>query len=237
MISSASALSFEKYQEREIIAAWFQLAHERGMAAALWRLPSQTHWHLVLDSSGGKMVGRVDLEETIGGFVVAPFNNPDRSKEVFLKADLYFDLRDRRLVPGSNLDNGLIEKSLVRLEAILNRGFKQPAFYFNQNISNNTAREDYLQMVQRGINCIRENIFEKVVPAVSRKVPLNTGFSCLDTFEQLSDNYPFAFVSLVTTPDLGTWMGASPESIIEIDENNESSLESIVCSFNNASSF
>jgi isochorismate synthase len=221
MISSVSALRFEKYREREIIAAWFQLAHEQGMAAALWRLPSQPHWQLLLDTSGGKMVGRVDIEETIGGFVVAPFNNPDRSNETFLRADLYFDSFDRRLKSGSNLNDELMEHCLVRLDAILKHGFEQPSFYYKQTSSNSTDKEDYCRMVERAIDGIRENMFQKVVPAVSRRVPLKTGFGCLETFEQLSDNYPFAFVSLVTVPQLGTWMGASPESIIEIDENQQ----------------
>ena len=221
MISSASALSFEKYQESEIITAWFQLAYEQGMAAALWRLPSQPQWHLLMDTSGGKMIGRVDIEETIGGFVVAPFNNPDRSKETFLRADLYFDLSDRRLKPGANLNSEVLEDCLVRLDAILKRGFGQPSFYHQQASSNSTAKEDYCHIVEQAITGIRESMFQKVVPAVSRKVPLKTGFNCLEIFEQLSDNYPFAFVSLVTVPHLGTWMGASPESIIEIDENQQ----------------
>ena len=217
--SSASALNLSEYQEREIISAWFQMAHEQGMAASLWRLPSQSEKHLVLDFSGGKSIGRVDLEETTGGFIVAPFNNPNRSEEIFLKADLYFSLLDRQLKPGTNTDNDVIENALSRLDAILQGKLEKPSFYLSNANTASTRESEYCSMVNNGIEGISNQVFQKVVPASSRKVELKSNFSCLETFNRLCENYPAAFVSLVTIPEVGTWMGASPEAIIEIDEN------------------
>ena len=217
--TSASALNISEYQEKEIISAWFQMAYEQGMAASLWRLPSQSEKHLVLDISGGKSIGRVDLEETIGGFIVAPFNNPERSQEIFLKADLYFNLTDCQLKSGANTDHEVIENAITRLDAILKQGLKAPSFYLNDTNTTSTSKSEYCGMVNNGITNINNQVFQKVVPASSRQVNLKSSFSCLETFDRLCDNYPAAFVSLVTIPEVGTWMGASPEAIIEIDEN------------------
>ena len=46
--------------------------------------------------------------------------------------------------------------------------------------------------------------------------PLLPGFDPLVTFAELSRRYERAFVSLVSVPGVGTWLGASPEVLAEV---------------------
>lgn len=43
-------------------------------------------------------------------------------------------------------------------------------------------------------------------------------------FEELVHQYPLAFVYLVSTPETGTWIGATPETLIQINSQNFSTM-------------
>jgi len=58
---------------------------------------------------------------------------------------------------------------------------------------------------------------EKVVPSKFKEVDLPTNFDLLKTFYKICDRHPGAFVSLVSSPQVGTWLGASPELLVSID--------------------
>ena len=56
----------------------------------------------------------------------------------------------------------------------------------------------------------------KVVSSRAARRPLPAGFDPLAAFAELSAKYPRAFVSLVSVPGVGTWLGASPEVLAEV---------------------
>lgn len=49
---------------------------------------------------------------------------------------------------------------------------------------------------------------------------MNKSFQALEYFDKLCLEYPTAFVALVSIPLVGTWMVATPETLVSIDKNN-----------------
>ena len=78
-----------------------------------------------------------------------------------------------------------------------------------------TAAE-YQALVRRGVAAIRAEQLLKVVSSRAARRPLPAGFDALAAFEDLRARYPTAFVSLVSAPGAGTWLGATPEVLVEV---------------------
>ncbi|WP_299252214.1 chorismate-binding protein [uncultured Aquimarina sp.] len=92
----------------------------------------------------------------------------------------------------------------------------------NQNessfIHNNlTAKKNHIKLVKDGIDAIANDSFKKVV--LSRKEEMIfSDKDYLKVFRQLIDNYPNAFVYFWYHPAVGTWLGATPETLVTIKE-------------------
>ena len=95
--SSTIDLDLKPYSSQEIISCWFRLACKNGMSVALWKLPGNEQKHLVVDTRASIPPAKVDLEEVTGGFLVAPFYNPERSREVLIKSDLYYSTNQNKI--------------------------------------------------------------------------------------------------------------------------------------------
>jgi isochorismate synthase len=67
------------------------------------------------------------------------------------------------------------------------------------------------------MDAIDRGQFHKVVPARSYRHQLLADFNPITFFDQLCEAYPSAMTSLVSLPQTGTWIGATPESLLNID--------------------
>jgi isochorismate synthase len=81
------------------------------------------------------------------------------------------------------------------------------------------SQEEYIQQVKHCISEINGSELIKVVPSRTKRIILPKGQELIETFTSLCDTYSNAFVSLLSTPKLGTWLGASPELLIEVNDN------------------
>lgn len=86
----------------------------------------------------------------------------------------------------------------------------------NYNFENN-ENEDFQKLVSQGIGAIQKNEFDKVV--LSRKIVLKKQISIVATFQNLIATYPSAFRYLFFHPRIGLWMGATPEQLVKINQN------------------
>ena len=74
---------------------------------------------------------------------------------------------------------------------------------------------EFKNLVQKGINAIVENQFEKVV--LSRKIEIpNDAIDSIESFKNLVNTYSSAFRYLFYHPQIGLWMGATPEQLVKI---------------------
>jgi len=85
------------------------------------------------------------------------------------------------------------------------------------NPTDETAKNQFENLVKKGIQAIENNEFKKVV--LSRKESLNlVDFDLISAFESLVQLYPTTFVYCFYHPKVGTWLGATPEQLVKAHE-------------------
>ncbi|NER11121.1 chorismate-binding protein [Muriicola jejuensis] len=70
----------------------------------------------------------------------------------------------------------------------------------------------YAALVDRAVQAIREGTMQKVV--LSRQLDVTTGKTALEIFGAVLAAYPSAFCYCWYHPEVGCWVGASPESLL-----------------------
>jgi len=82
------------------------------------------------------------------------------------------------------------------------------------NEFNVTDKDDYIALVNRAKREIKNQKLTKVIASRQVKIPLPELFDPFEFFLNLLEKYPNAFLSLISCPEYGTWIGASPELLI-----------------------
>ncbi len=93
--------------------------------------------------------------------------------------------------------------------------FKNIDFSFKTNIvykNNDIEKQDYIKRLNEFITAIKLG-FRKIVLSRTKSVP-NNNTDIYRLFRALDKKYKNAFVFLVNHPGVGTWMGATPETLL-----------------------
>ena len=83
--------------------------------------------------------------------------------------------------------------------------------------SENNQKVAFENLVYKGVSAIQQGEFDKVV--LSRKIVLKEQIAIVATFQNLTSSYPTAFRYLFFHPKIGFWMGATPEQLVKINQN------------------
>ncbi|UGS24783.1 isochorismate synthase [Flavobacterium channae] len=83
--------------------------------------------------------------------------------------------------------------------------------------SESNQKAAFENLVAKGVAAIQNHEFDKVV--LSRKIVLKEQISIVASFENLITTYPTAFRYLFFHPKVGLWMGATPEQLVKINQN------------------
>lgn len=94
-------------------------------------------------------------------------------------------------------------------QAVMDRNQGKSTYRFPQV---STEREDHRREVCDIVECEKQGLVRKVVAARCR-VSVDS-VDIAETFRELCRRYPDAFVFLFSTPESGTWMGATPETLL-----------------------
>ena len=198
-------------------------AFENRYAIAIWQLPSDDVQHCIVDFSGNPLKRHIDIEEAAPGFVVSPFINPGLQASYFIKADfqISFEAEGWAVKEGNSLKNRQLEQLLSEIQ--YERSSKEFDFrHFLKNASENKfsdAYKHYQRLVSRGVEHIQAGDFLKVVLSRTKNLDYEKNFDLVALFQQLSKNYPAAFRYFFYIPNVGAWMGATPETLISVDRN------------------
>lgn len=84
------------------------------------------------------------------------------------------------------------------------------------NLPSEETRQHHINLVQKGIDAIKENSFQKVVLSRVEIVPISED-NPLQIFKSLLDTYTTAFVYLWFHPKVGLWLGATPETLLNTE--------------------
>ena len=204
------------YPKAHIMRAGLSAATALGLPVALWRLPKTTETHLLLSFEPVRPIEKVDLEELNKGFVVAPFDNQTKGN-LFIQSDFHvsFDF-DELHCPYDFNKSSTQDTEKAFTDLLFDKLDDQASTeYHTIAAADLTAEVDYRQYVQHCVNIISSGHAQKVVPARVKHSLLDESFDPIATFIALGEAYPNAFISLVSSPETGTWMGATPEILIE----------------------
>lgn len=89
---------------------------------------------------------------------------------------------------------------------------------FNETTENETEKEHFIALVQKGIDAINKGVFNKVVLSRTESVAI-PNFDVEVVFEKMLQQYPTAFCYCWFHPKIGMWMGATPEKLLQAKEN------------------
>lgn len=205
------------------------VATQQGRAFAAWQLPNSQIRNVVVDLDGSGQLQPPDLENRGAGFVAAPF--VDNGLAWFVRADYHWQWQYAKQLISSHFAEpkaGLLhpnrETFVQALDGALpkqgsiHRHYHLPHTDFTTDLARlSTTPAHYEQAVADGVAAIQAGKFQKVVLAKRKAVALDPGFDLAQCFDRLCQTYPTAFVSLVSLPGIGTWVGASPEKLVMMD--------------------
>lgn len=78
------------------------------------------------------------------------------------------------------------------------------------------GKEAHLELVKKGIREIQDGTLNKVV--LSRNIEVRTTKTPMALFQNMLAQYPTAFCYLFHHPKVGIWCGATPETLVAIDQ-------------------
>ncbi len=134
--------------------------------------------------------------------------------EDFTEAGFVFSLFDSEkktiLIP-LNRHTELISVSLISFER--NTNDKKI-----ESQSHQKDKKNHVELVQKGIDTIKNNQFQKVVLSRREELILKNP-NPVEIFRRLLTNYPNAFTYIWYHPKIGLWLGATPENLLKVEEN------------------
>lgn len=163
------------------------------------------------------------LEE---GKAVVSYRLPEKKSVQLLSqtSNKYFRIKDFSesgfiFTPFKHNENPLFIPESESLKAVLsNFEFVKSFPKSLQNITEvhgENAKSAHINLVTLGKQAIQKTDLKKVV--LSRKEIQETGFTSVEIFQNLLSLYPNAFVYIWNHPESGTWIGATPETLLRTE--------------------
>ena len=98
------------------------------------------------------------------------------------------------------------------------------ASYRSNQLQWNTNSQFFKDMVSSALNTISNSSLEKVVLSCPRIIPVTNHVDLKSLFIRLLKGHHSAMVYVCFHPDYGIWMGASPETLLELEANRFSTM-------------
>ncbi|MFT7031944.1 MAG: isochorismate synthase [Cyclobacteriaceae bacterium] len=197
--------------------AFFKASVKSNLPLAIWKAPRQNEVNAVcqLDKSS---IYPEEIESAPKGYYFVPFDKKGESKPSFIKADLTLNSKENELKidPIFNNDQSIDDFVYLFHEASSLQGFKLSDYLSNENVVQKD-KEAFKKLVEESIEAIRQGHYQKIVPSRTKEITLSANFNPIDEFFKLCYAYDNAFVSIVFIPEVGLWMGATPELLLSVE--------------------
>jgi isochorismate synthase len=203
--------------------ALFAAAIAQNLAVAVWRLPQSQEIHLAVSLQPTLLSQLPELETSPPGFLFCPFEVSLQHPLHFIAADVTYSTTQGATNINVTLQKEEPDNRLRAFQVELQKKLHSPSptsWYAGKTEAvSSSTKDQFVRMVEQGVTLIQAEEMEKVVLSRSKAVVLPAGFELLPVFQGLANSYPLAFVYLVSVPGSGTWMGASPETLVQVDQN------------------
>lgn len=141
-----------------------------------------------------------DLHEKTG-FVVSPFTESPAHETFFLQPDCVFFSNN---IAEIYIDKLAANDRFIKIEK-------------NKNTTKTTTSEEFIGNVNKAVSAMKAAEFQKVVLSKLRVEQLPDDFQPEQFFLTLCRKYPHAFVYIMQLPEVGCWIGATPEPLLTIE--------------------
>lgn len=195
----------------------FSFGITSGYSGALWRLPNEQNKFLVLAHEVLRKAKGTSFDDLQPGFIFAPFDKTQ--EDYFIPADYAFTLCDDGMLPPSNGTEGASHAWLEEKRKS-NGVSASPSFYQRKSDVQGKSmnQEAYEHLVRQCLTVIADGQMEKLVPSRYMQIFLSDDFDPIKLFNRLCHEYPHALISLVTLAGVGTWIGATPELLVRVED-------------------
>ncbi|SFP71449.1 chorismate-binding protein [Hymenobacter arizonensis] len=188
-----------------------------GRPLAIWREPGAAQARLLvarsLEATYTGLPPALDAQAP-AGFAFFPFRESDLNPALFLPADVLFDMAQPDVVTVAPAARELVPALTAWLAA---EPLEHLAWHYGTQAVPHTATEaEYKELVRIGVEAIEKKEVVKVVSSRAARRSLPADFDPLAAFFELEQKYAQGFVSLVSVPGVGTWLGATPEVLAEV---------------------
>lgn len=167
-----------------------KIAFEQKHAFVVYSKPHETSVKAQF-LSDDKIITPHDFKES--GFVFAPFDAKNSA--------IFFPLSNSEFFESEIIDHSQTDKN-------------------NKSFTENTSveKKKHLNIVASAIEAINTNTFKKVVLSRKEEVKISN-FDLIQTYQLLLQKYPSAMVYCWFHPEIGLWMGATPELFCKVENN------------------
>lgn len=219
------------HQSIRKVKAVYHAAIANQLPVAVWRQPSTNVINAIVDLSRQPQPAPLDFHDTTPTFVFSPFVKENNSATLRLHADLYLSSDGLQLNETASTNTRKVEnyrrfewtyQSLLARELLVRPSWYTLPFAIQRNALATEA--EFCALVESAIDFIQATQIRKVVVSRMTETTLPVNFDPVSMFEQLCNRYPHAFISLVAIPDVGTWIGASPELLLALNQETLSTM-------------
>jgi len=180
---------------------------------AIWRLPQTDTIKVLIDLTSDEQRYGKDLENVHQSFFINPYHQNHPIKPLVLSGDLLIKIE------GNNaewqISPTVPAHKLEAFEEVVQSGSEM----FERKLNDGKEKHpDYEKMVADAVGRIQAGEMHKVVLSRYKDFDLPENFDALSMFEQLTNRYSNAFCYLTQTQTYGTWMGATPEKLIAVEQ-------------------
>ncbi len=179
-----------------------QMLLKKGLPFAIYSLPDSGTFTLIFQKEHTLNATNIGDLNNVSGFVIANFNSAQTRMANIIKPEFL-------LTENDNPDEAL---------SYLNTLSDIDEHNLLENIS--ISKSDYLDRTSYLINKLNDSDLKKIVFSRVIRKNLNTELIIKDLINKLKAKYTDAFINLFHLPGVGTWCGASPETLLKVVDNS-----------------
>jgi len=183
------------------------LCLEKNIPFVTFRLPNTNSLQTWIQLSGKfNFVEHIQDVANKSGFVYAPFHRKTNFPIVFFEPEL--------IIENENFEDSLIKE-------ISDKDPLYPEYKYESPIE--ISKNEYLKQAKIFIESFDKNFPKAVLSRIQvehKPVHFDTG----KFFIKLQKTYPNAFCHLINIPGAGIWVGATPETLLRMNENTAQTI-------------
>ena len=191
----------------------WNMAMNKSYPMVAWSLPQHATPYLLIDTRPDLHAQQHELEEVQPGFLINRFLDSHPCRSILIKADILITSEGHQ--HHTSIDPVL---SSSHIDAFMEDLQKTP----EQEVVRSSASDNtnsYTELVKHAVHKITEGHAQKIVLARYEDHAVPQTLDCYRKFEELNQRYPNAMTYACYLPGEGVWLGATPEELIELNDN------------------